>query len=273
MLRCHSILPLFSEVDTYCSGNCFLVSHSQCKRHKHNSSRTQGHTSSISWKRRMLRAGVPDTLTLTTSSVLHFSLIFSTTSRVTPAPPTLVLDLTLIAACRSRLRSAAGSVSSAIHAGDRVARAAAWVAPRGTERRLRVVVEPAARVGQHTVVGAEHVLHGAPRRAKRRGGGRGLLGGVSRALEAAEDEGHGGAAGGAAGADGGGGRARGRAGGGGAGAGAGGTTRRAMGRRRRWWKGRWRGGGSGGGAGDGGGMPGSRPWMAVEEVWRRADGV
>jgi hypothetical protein len=74
--------------------------------------------------------------------------------------------------------------------------------PRVPERRLRVVVEPAACVGQNAVVGAEHVLHGAPRRAKRRGGGRGLLGGVPRALEAAEDEGHGGAAGGAAGADG-----------------------------------------------------------------------
>ena len=64
-----------------------------------------------------------------------------------------------------------------------------------------VGVEPAARVGEHAVVGAEHVLDGPPRRARRRGR-RGRLRGEAGALEAAEDEGHGGAARGAAGADG-----------------------------------------------------------------------
>jgi hypothetical protein len=67
--------------------------------------------------------------------------------------------------------------------------------PRVPERRLRVVVQPAARVGQHAVVGAEHVLHGSPRRVERRGSGHRLLGRVPCALEAVEDEGHGGEAG------------------------------------------------------------------------------
>lgn len=72
------------------------------------------------------------------------------------------------------------------------------------ERALLLVgVEPAARVGEHAVVGAEHVLDRPPRRVRRGGGGAGVLGGgVAGAAEAAEDEGHGGAAGGATGADG-----------------------------------------------------------------------
>jgi len=63
-------------------------------------------------------------------------------------------------------------------------------------------VEPAARVGEHAVVGAEHVLDRPPWRVVRGGrGGAGVLGGgVAGAAEAAEDEGHGGAAGGTAGA-------------------------------------------------------------------------
>lgn len=72
--------------------------------------------------------------------------------------------------------------------------------PRVHQRRLRVVVEPSPRVRHHPVVDAEHVLHRAPRRARRE-----LRGGVGVAgiAEAGEDEGHGGAGGGAAGAEGG----------------------------------------------------------------------
>lgn len=70
------------------------------------------------------------------------------------------------------------------------------------ERPLLVVgVEPAARVGEHAIVGAEDVLDRPPRRV-RWGGGTRVLAGVAGAAEAAEDEGHGGAAGGAAGTDG-----------------------------------------------------------------------
>ena len=152
------------------------------------------------------------------------------------------------------------------------------------ERALLLVgVEPTARVGEHAVVGAEHVLDRPPWRVVRvRRGGAGVLGGgVAGAAEAAEDEGHGGATGGAAGADGvgvvgvgrrggapGGGRARRAAARGGGCAGAGATRRRATGTGRRWRA----GGGGGGEAGGGGGTPGRtpwppRPWMVVDDGW------